>query len=670
VNRRQFLKLGGAAGAALLAPRAWSPAAARAENAEAVRLVGAAYEAKFQAPLPRPRRVDLTNCRAPVAADMVQFRQQVLDGYPATTLWGYQHAGGPPTWPGATIVAKSGHPIDMTWRNGLPIGTGDLAASHILPVDETLMIPEGLNPGHIPTVTHLHGGHTESASDGQPDGWFTQGFDQKGEMWSKATYHYANDQGAGTLWYHDHTLGITRLNVFAGLSGMYLLRDDQELGLIAGGVLPGDPYEVELLFQDRWFKDDGSLDLSTTTDPPDGITASIFADFMMVNGKPWPVLDVEPRKYRFRMLNGCDSRFLVLRLDDADASLLRVGTDLGLAPAAVEVARLPMGPAERYDIVIDFSAYAGKELVLRNDGVDGAFRGFRNAAGVATNNPSDIAFGFGTAVDPATTGQIMKFRVAQTKSGRPDATVAAGTALGGALPALTPTNTRSVMTFNGRDSLNRGMEMQGSIADGTMMWMDPVTENPAFDAVEVWEIHNTGPVAHPIHIHLVDFQLLDRQPFTFTATPKEMMLHDGTTGTGATLSDIARTGTARGPETWEVGRKDTVIAYPGEVTRVVAKFDLPGRYVWHCHILHHEDHDMMRPFEVQAPPPPSGGGGGGHTPPPAHHEPPHHHAPHRPKHKPKPKPKPRKPSRHAAHKPTRRPARPSRGRTSPTRRKR
>jgi spore coat protein A len=667
VNRRQFLKLGGAAGAALLAPRAWSAPAARA--AEGVRLSGAAYAAKFHAPLPRPRRVDLTDCGAPVAADMFQFKQQVLEGYPATTLWGYQHAGGPPTWPAATIVAKSGHPIDMQWRNSLPIGSGDLAASHILPVDETLMIPEGLAPGHIPTVTHLHGSHVESASDGQPDGWFTQGFAQKGDFWSKATYHYTNDQGAGTLWYHDHTLGITRLNVFAGLSGMYLLRDDQELGLIASGVLPDDPYEVELVFQDRWFKDDGSLDLTTATDPPGGITASIFADFMMVNGAPWPVLDVEPRKYRFRMLNACDSRFLVLRLDDPDAHVLRIGTELGLSPTAVEVARLPMGPAERYDVVVDFSAFAGKEIVLRNDGVDGAFRGFENADGVVTNDPSDIAFGFGTPVDPGSTGQVMKFRVAPSAARRRDASVAAGTALGSPLPALAPTNTRGVMTFNGTDSLGRGMEMQGSIADGTMMWMDPVTETPAFDAVEVWEIHNTGPVAHPIHVHLVDFQLLDRQPFTFAATPKMMIMHDGTMGTGATLSDIARTGSARGPEAWEVGRKDAVIAYPGEITRVVAKFDLPGRYVWHCHILHHEDHDMMRPFEVQAPTTPpgdggGGGGGGGHTPPPAHH-----HKPHTPRRKPKPR-TPVHHKRHRAHERTRRPGRPSRGRSSRKRRKR
>jgi multicopper oxidase len=225
------------------------------------------------------------------------------------------------------------------------------------------------------------------------------------------------------------------------------------------------------------------------------------------------------------------------------------------------------------------------------------------------------------------------------------------------------------MTFNGKDSLGRGMEMQGSIADGTLMWMDPVSETPALDAIEVWEIHNTGPVAHPIHVHLVDFQLLDRQPFTFTATPKDMMMHDGTMGTGATLSDIARTGSARGPGAWEVGRKETVIAYPGEITRVVAKFDLPGRYVWHCHILHHEDHDMMRPFEVRAPTTPpgdggGGGGGGGHTPPPAHHPKPR---------KPRRKPKPRKPvhrTRRRAHAPARRPARPSRGRSSQKRRKR
>jgi spore coat protein A len=293
VNRRQFLKRGGAAGAALVAPRAWSPPAARA--GEGARLSGAADAAKSHAPLRRPRRVDLTDCPAPVAADMVQFRQQVLEGYPATALWGYQHAGGPPTWPGATIVARFGRPIDMRWRNRLPIGSGDLAASHILPWTRRSWSRRA-SRGHIPTVTHLHGARVESASDGRPDGWFTQRFAQKGDFWSKANYHYANDQGAGTLGYHDHTLGITRLNVFAGLSGMYLLRDDQELGLIASGVLPGDPYEVELVFRNRWFKDDGSLDLTTATDPPGGMSASIFADFMMVIGAPWPVLDVEPRK--------------------------------------------------------------------------------------------------------------------------------------------------------------------------------------------------------------------------------------------------------------------------------------------------------------------------------------------------------------------------------------
>jgi spore coat protein A len=284
-------------------------------------------------------------------------------------------------------------------------------------------------------VTHLHGARVESASDGRPDGWFTQRFAQKGDFWSKATYHDANDQGAGTLGYHDHRLGITRLNVFAGLSGMYLLRDDQELGLIASGVLPGDPYEVELVFRNRWFKDDGSLDLTTATDPPGGIGASIFADFMMVIGAPWPVLDVEPRKYRFRMLNACDSRFLVQRLDDPDAHFLRIGTDLGLSPSAVEVARLPMGPAERYDIVVDFSAFAGKEIVVRNDGLDGAFRGFQDADGVVTNDPDDIAFGFGTPVDPGSTGQLMKFRVAPAPAPprRRDASAAAGTALGSPL---------------------------------------------------------------------------------------------------------------------------------------------------------------------------------------------------------------------------------------------
>ena len=503
----------------------------------------------------------------------------------------------------------------MLWRNQLPKGSGPIEESHLLPVDSTLHLPEGLEDGALPLVTHFHGAHTESASDGQPDAWYTQGWAQRGEWFQKATYRYDFDQrGGSTLWYHDHTIGLTRLNTYAGLAGMCLLRDLREQLLILNRVLPPDPYEIELMIQDRWFRSDGQLDLSTSATVPGGVLASMFADFMLVNGKPWPVLDVEPRKYRFRLLNGSDSRFLVLQLDNPDAGFIQVGTELGMCHLAQSAKRIVMGPAERYDIVIDFSAFAGQELILRNSGPDGAMRGFRNAAGVVTNNPADNAFGFGPPgpANPASTGQVMKFRVSKPLRkdlggyvrGRVwrDASVEPGTELGPPLPTLTPTNTRGVITFNGRDDLGRGMEMQGSLGDGTCFHMDPVTENPALGSTEIWEIYNTGPVVHPIHIHLVDFQVLDRQPFTFTSTPKEMTMHNGGTAIGARISDVTKTGTARGPDPHEVGPKDTVLAYPNEVTRVIARFKRPGRYVWHCHILHHEDHDMMRPYFVGSQP--------------------------------------------------------------------
>lgn len=603
-GRRQFLKLGGAVGAALVIPNRLSKLA-HAEDA--VRLSGAEYPSKFTAQLPRPRRIDLGALPATVG-QFVQFQQQVLDGYPPTTLYGYRFPGGAPSWPGPTLVARSYQPVEVTWRNELPVGAGPIEQSHLLPVDTTQHVPEGLAYGALPAVTHLHGGHTESSSDGLPDAWFTQDYEQRGEGFEKAVYRYQNDQPGGTLWYHDHTIGLTRLNVYAGLAGFYLLRDALELSLISRRVLPNPRYEVELAIQDRWFRSDGQLDLTTAANPPGGIVTSIFADFIVVNGKPWPVLDVEPRKYRFRLLNAADSRVFVLRLADADARFVQLGTELGLCRQAQAIQRLVMAPAERYDVVIDFSAFEGRELLLVNEGVDGAFRGFRDASGVVTNDPSDSAFGFGRPIDPASTALVMKFRVSQPlrrdlserdrRGAWRDVSVEPGTELGPALPALTASNTRRLITFFGRDSLNRGMEMQGTVEDGTLLWMDPITEKPSLGSTEIWEIYNTGPVAHPIHLHLVAFQVLDRQPFAFTATPKTMTMHDGSTALGATISNVTKIGAPRGPDPYELGPKDTVICYPNEVTRVIARFDRPGRYVWHCHILHHEDHDMMRPYEV------------------------------------------------------------------------
>jgi spore coat protein A len=597
MDRKEFLALGGAVGASVLLPGVIAPASAEAAGP---RIDGASYAPKFSAALPRPRRVSW-HWQQAMPVDIVQFTQQVLDGYPATTLYGYQLPGGPPSWPGATLVQLADRALNVEWRNQLPASDLPVDQAHLLPVD--MSMPMGLPPlvlpqGNIPTVTHLHGGHTESSSDGLPDAWFTQQFSQTGPAFVKPNVRYANDQRAATLWYHDHAIGITRLNVFAGLSGMYLLRDDAELALTASGVLPRGRHEIELVIQDRWFTTDGQLSIDTTTSPPNGIEPTIFADFILVNGKPWPVLDVEPRKYRFRILNGSDSRVYVLSLG---APMLQVGCEQGMLPQAVSLTRLPLAPGQRCDVVIDFSAHASSEIILRNFGIDGAFFGFKNGNGDITNNPGDTAYGDGSVANPASTGQIMKFRVAATRSNLPNATVAAGTVLGPTIAPLTASVTRGVITFFGTDDLGRNMELQGSLAGGTYLWEDPSTENPVLGVIEAWEIHNTSPIAHPIHLHLVAFRLINRQAFTWTSTTKPMMMMDGGTANGGTLSNIVRTGAVRGPDAHETGPMDTVICYPGEITRVVAQFDRPGRYVWHCHILHHEDHDMMRPFIVTQP---------------------------------------------------------------------
>jgi spore coat protein A len=593
LNRRQFFKLSAATGiVATLPDIITAPVASGA----AVRILATQYADKFTKPLRLPRRIDVSGPRTSAVLDVVEFQEQILTGYPKTTVYGYAPVGQKPTLPGPTFIAESNRTVHAVFNNRLPTGDKTLAeGGHLLPVDATLLSEDmlALPAGEKPIVTHLHGSHVEWQSDGYPDAWYTQR-GRRGEFWRKAQHTFDNSQVGGTLWYHDHAHGITRLNVYAGLAGMYLLRDETERELVREKVLPAEAYETELVIQDKFFTDDGQLFMDTRAEPENGIIPSIFGDFILVNGVPWPVMDVEPRKYRFRIVNASDSRIYVLALSSGDP-LLVVGSELGLLPQAVPVTRLPIGPGERYDVVVDLGGAAqGTEVILRNHGVDGTLRGFRSGTTV-TNRPTDDAFGFGAPINPATTGQVMKLRVSRPRSSKPDASVVAGTALGPALPTLTATKTRGVIAFNGRDNMhNRNREMLGSLEEGTMLWHEPVTERIAKGTTEIWEIYNTGPVVHPIHIHLVDFHVLDRSPFTFTSTPKEM--HHGVTGA---VIEVTGTGTPRPPESYEVGRKDTVLTYPGEVTRVIANFDRTGNYVWHCHLLHHEDHEMMRPFVVE-----------------------------------------------------------------------
>lgn len=574
---------------------------------------------------------------------------------PPTTVWGYKlkassgvtvaanPATNVATYPGPTIEVMRGTKIDVTFENGL---TG-VGFPRNVPVDTTL---DWANPGAlngtmpIPVATHLHGSkvYADAAnaadgglgkSDGGPLSWYTAAVgqpNQSGSMYMR-TYTYENNQEAGFLWYHDHTLGITRTNVYMGLAGLYILRDANEQvlrtrqGSASGPTLPSYPYEVPLVIQDRMFQTDGSLFYPSSAYPDPAVVApspthmpEFFGDVALVNTQAWPRLDVERRKYRLRFINGSDSRFYELSLQTLVGGrklpIWVIGNELGLlnqpvranlpvspsatdggSPNAGATDALLLAPADRYDVIVDFSQVPlGSIVILRNT--------------ASTPFP---------AGDPITPGmdQIMAFAVIKPLNRAvPDATInVTGTGAPTVLRGLAPdtpvlpdpgqiavANTRKLFLFEGTDSFGRLMTMIGRVGpgpdsgNGTLTFRDPVTEKPLVGTSEIWEIYNTTVDAHPIHMHLVDFRILSRQPYTMTTADKPMP--NGVTG--AYLTEMEPSGPSRPAEPYEAGKKDTVIVYPGEVARVVATFDRPGDYVYHCHIISHEDHEMMRPFKV------------------------------------------------------------------------
>ena len=585
-------------------------------------------------------RIDLTEGTPKnYSVKMEETTQDLLGvvGLPPTKVWGYRFPGLPATYPGATIVAMRDIPVDIKWKNNLP--------GHFLPVDVSLHMahPSNLKTipairrwyanGNVPTVAHLHGGHTESASDGLPEAWFNQK-GKTGDYFVKEKYHYDNDQEAATLWYHDHALGITRLNVYAGLAGFYLLRDVNENTLIENDVLPGGDYEIEIVIQDRLFDEQGQLFWPSYPGevpyddfifgegavlPPDvfpgggpSALAEFFGNIILVNGKAWPKLDVEPRKYRFRLLNGSDSRFYILKLDNGDDMMI-IGSDDGLLEKPVLVNELVFAPGERYDVVIDFTGMGPADnITMLNLGPDEPYGG--GEPGVDFD-PSD----------PATTGKIMQFQVTTPLNPNiPIASVDENSGLNTIIPltANNADNPRQLVLFEGMDEFGRLQPMLGTMAVGSQTWSEGISEIPASNSTEIWEVYNATGDAHPIHLHLVKFQILNRQEITpYTdldlgiednVFARPQIQHNGTFGTGGDFhlfpGGDGLDGDPIDPPAYEKGWKDTFIVPPGQVGRLIAKFDRDGRYVWHCHILSHEDHEMMRPFQVgtlPAPPPAS-----------------------------------------------------------------
>ena len=413
---------------------------------------------------------------------------------------------------------------------------------------------------------------------------------------------------------------MTRLNVYAGPAGFYLIRGgpgdvvlDSRTGQAA--KLPGpaprenDKFppnkryrEIPIAIQDRSFNKDGSLFYPDTREFFDGIVhdyipdgefspiwnPEFFGNTIMVNGNTWPFLNVEQRRYRFRLLNGCQSRFLILDFGQIPGvEVWQIGNEGGFLTAPVNITasgnRLLIGLAERADVIVDLTNVPLGKHVLRNAGPDEPFGG---------GEPDED---FETA-DPDTTGQIMQFRVApavDTDDSTPPQFLQ--------LPAITPlpaaTVTRQLALIEKADEGldEEGKEVEGPIEAllGTVRngepqpleWMDPVTENPNVGATEVWEIYNTTADAHPMHIHEIAFEVVDRQRLVLAAED-------------AVALPIQLEGDPITHEPTETGVKDTVIAYPGQVTRVKARFNTPGQFVWHCHIVEHEDNEMMRPYRI------------------------------------------------------------------------
>lgn len=469
------------------------------------------------------------------AIEMKEAKHQFHKYFPATTIWGYNGM-----YPGPTFHVKKDETIKVKWMNRLP-------SQHLLPIDRTLH-----GTSHSPdvrTVVHVHGAHVASDSDGHPDAWFTRNFKIRGETFKQKVYEYTNHQMGATLWYHDHALGVTRLNVYSGLAGFYLIRDPLEEEL----QLPSSEYEIPLMIQDKSFNPDGSLFYPENTNPPAEVNPSVVPAFIgntiVVNGKVWPFLKLEPRKYRFRLVNASNTNGYTLKFEN-DHPFYQIGTDGGLLPEPVKLNSLALEPAERADIIVDFSTLNGQSLILKN-----------------SNDEGDLGF-------------IMQFRVVLPLSEKDMSKIPSSLCTDEPLTEEMATKTRLLTVGATIDQYNRPMLLLDH-----RMWDDPVTETPSLNSVEIWKFINTTPFAHPIHVHLVQFKILHRRPFNL-----DRFLEDGY---------IQYTGPAIEPNDNEKGWKDTVRADPGMVTSIIMRFEnFTGDYVWHCHILEHEDYDMMRPMKV------------------------------------------------------------------------
>jgi spore coat protein A len=591
-----------------------------------------------------------------------QFADRLHPDLGATTLWGYDPAAalGTTNWKpahlGGIIVARKGVPVQLTARNRLP-------STPILPVDPTL---PGASDGPNRTAVHLHGGLVPWVSDGGPMAWFApdgrKGMSFVNVLNPKAApnegeYYYPNQQSARMLWYHDHAMGITRLNAYAGIASAYIIRDDFEGNLRNAGLpdyIEKGGRELPIVIQEKIFVDRDTIHKLDPTWPGSRETGSLwyphvyeadrwnvstapdascvpefFGDTMLANGTVYPQATVEARRYRLRILNATQARFMNLQLyvDDGSPSgitlnssgnprnapgpsFLQIGTEGGLLPRPVVVpsnvpfnpqtigGSLILAPGERADVIVDFSGFAGKKIILYTD-APAPF-----PMGDEDNDFKPLS------ASGLNTREILRFNIVPATSADSPLQITQNTDLTAGndpLPIrLGDTNVPSGLTVR-QLTLNEDFDSYGRLIQrlGTNQlnggsyarnYMDPATEMPLAGSMEVWQIVNLTGDTHPMHFHLANVQIISRQPFA----------DDAYAGTPL------YTGPARPPEANECGWKETVRMNPGEVTTILIPFNLPKvpfsvpsspmwgghEYVWHCHILEHEEHDMMRPLII------------------------------------------------------------------------
>jgi spore coat protein A, manganese oxidase len=645
-----------------------------------------------------------------VGLTMREFRSLVLPTgltlpggatYEGTWTWGYRTglksttpAG---TYIGPAIVATRDQPTQIRFKNELGRGDDTRIVTWHNATDQTLHWANPLDApirgnthhyeGPIPTVPHLHGGDVPAQIDGGPDAWFTSDGIYKGHAYysksgaaaDEAIYRYPNGQEAAPVWFHDHVLGLTRLNVYAGLAGAYVIIDPglhlptglHPVGLQQGANGPVD-YVVPFVIQDRSFDTEGQLYIPNVGDNAEHPywEPEFVGDTIAVNGKVWPYLEVEPRRYRFLIINGSNARPYELSLVNPvtkvkGPAIWQIATDGGYLDAPVEIdpnaakprlQRLVLLPGERADMIVDFKGFAGQRLILHN----------------IARNP----YPKGTPPNGSTTGRVLQFRVKNVTvpdasydpaSGlplRPPMIRLANPATGALASGVHVDKTRQ-LTLNEVQGPNGPLEalVNNTSWDGIGRHEDqpppqpredfkPVTvggvteyfsELPDEGSTEVWEIVNLTADAHPIHTHLTQFQLLNRQAFDVRAynaayaaafdggmympefgPPKDYRpglnpLSGGKYGGNPNVDPYLK-GPKMPPASNEAGWKDTIVMMPGHVTRIVIRYapvDIPTSapdsalhyafdpgsdhgYVWHCHIIDHEDNEMMRPLQVQA----------------------------------------------------------------------